>query len=50
MPLDECAERMYFHNLIVNLPEFRDGINQSQYCTYDSDGSTDSCQGDSGGA
>lgn len=49
MPLEECNDTMTFYNLLVNLPAFRDGISQSQYCAYDPQNGNDSCQGDSGG-
>lgn len=49
MPLNECNEVALKYNTRVNLPAYRNGIGQSQYCAYDPQGRNDSCQGDSGG-
>lgn len=49
MPLSECDTVFRKFNEIANLPAFRNGIDQSQYCAYDPQGKNDSCQGDSGG-
>ena len=47
--LAECNETLINYNKIVNRPEFRGGINASQYCANDPETHNDSCQGDSGG-
>lgn len=49
MPLEKCNEVVLEYSSRVNLPAYRDGISQSQYCAYDPQGKNDSCQGDSGG-
>lgn len=49
VPLPECNKIFAEFNKKANLKAFRDGLSDSQYCTYDPNGSGDSCEGDSGG-
>lgn len=49
MPLSRCNETFFNYNKERNLPPFRLGIDQSQYCARDPTGKGDTCQGDSGG-
>lgn len=49
MPQTDCNERILLYNLLVNLPVFRNGISDGQYCAYDPHAKKDSCQGDAGG-
>lgn len=49
MPLPSCNTTILEFNREKDLPAFRDGISESQYCAYDSNGVNDSCEGDSGG-
>lgn len=50
LPLSECNRTVIEFNRVPNTPAFRNGISDTQYCAYDPNGKTDSCQGDSGGA
>ena len=49
MPLSECNTELLDYNRVRNVPSFRNGIDESQYCAHDPNGRKDSCQGDSGG-
>lgn len=49
MPLSECNAAFLNDSKKRNMPEFQNGIDESQYCAYDPAGRRDSCQGDSGG-
>lgn len=49
MPLHECNRTLWQYNEKRDLPVFRNGIDDSQYCAHDPIGNQDSCQGDSGG-
>lgn len=49
VPLSECNMTFWNYNEERNLPEFRRGIDESQYCSHDPTRKRDSCQGDSGG-
>ena len=48
-PLSECNKELLEYNAQRNLPSFRNGVDESQYCAHDPVGRKDSCQGDSGG-
>lgn len=49
MPLPQCNVTLLNYNQKTNLPAFRDGISERQYCAWDPYGISDSCLGDSGG-
>ena len=49
MALSECNRELLEYNAERNLPSFRSGVDESQYCAHDPGGRKDSCQGDSGG-
>lgn len=49
MPISQCNETLLKYNQERNLPAFREGVNERQYCAWDPYGVSDSCQGDSGG-
>lgn len=50
MPLSQCNRTLLDYNRRGgNQKAFRNGISQGQYCAYDPDGKSDSCDGDSGG-
>lgn len=48
MPVSRCNETYLTYNHQANHPALRNGISDSQYCAYDTNGS-DVCRGDSGG-
>lgn len=49
MSLQECNRTVLVYNEVPNYAAFRNGVDQSQYCAYDPDHLSDSCEGDSGG-
>lgn len=49
MPLSECNATLVNFNEMRDVPAFRNGIDESQYCAHDPIGNQDSCRGDSGG-
>lgn len=49
VPLSDCNATFWNYNNRRNLPEFRNGIDEGQYCAHDPIENKDSCQGDSGG-
>lgn len=49
MPLSQCNEFYLEYNERASLQAFRNGLSESQYCTHDPNGKSDSCEGDSGG-
>lgn len=48
-PLSECNATLLEYNRGINLAADRFGISESQYCARDTNGTKDSCPGDSGG-
>ncbi|XP_031624690.1 serine protease persephone-like [Contarinia nasturtii] len=48
-PLRECNNIYFNSNQLWNLPSFRYGISDGQYCTFDPIEKNDACIGDSGG-
>ncbi|XP_031629232.1 serine protease persephone-like [Contarinia nasturtii] len=49
MTLSECNSTMMEWNRVPNLPPYRNGLIEGQYCAHDPKGKNDSCYGDSGG-
>lgn len=49
MPLTECNSTILDYNKWADQKAIRNGIHKSQYCVYDPDHKSDSCEGDSGG-